>query len=425
MVFLFWWTGSSALLISGEKSSVFIALGRLMGLLGELAILFQLILISRITWIEQVFGFDKLNRIHRLTGYSIGGFILIHPLFIITGYALANEVSFWTQFFNFVYNWEDVLNAVIGIIILLAVIVVSISIVRKKLRYETWHFFHVFIYVAIALFFFHQVQTGDIRNSTSFYYYWYVLNFTIFGLLLIYRFARPLYLFYKHRFYIDNIVQETPTVYSFYIKGRNMHEYVFQAGQYMHITFLAKKMWYTHPFSFSIAPNGEYLRVSIKNSGDFTSQVKSLPLRTHVIIEGPYGVFTEKSAKKNKFLFIAGGIGITPIRSLIESLSKKNADMVLLYGNREPQEIAFEQELSTLIARHTHILSTVPKNKNEMNEKYQYGFIDKEKIQLLVPDFQDREVYLCGPPIMMKNVLKVCKELNIPKSQLHYEIFSY
>lgn len=417
-IFYIWINGSGSLLVSGDMSNILIALGRIGGLLAEYFILVQLVLVGRIRFIEQVFGFDKLNIIHRRLGYTIGATILLHPLLITWGYALGSNQSFVAQFYTFLLSWEDVFFAFLGLVIILIIVTISIAIIRRKLKYETWYFSHLFIYLAIALAFSHQIATGDI-NGGGILTYWYILNFTIFGLVLVYRVLRPLYITYTHRFYLEKIVRETDTVHSFYINGNKMEEYSFQPGQYMHITFLAPRFWYSHPFSFSQAPNGEHLRLSIKSSGDFTSTIHTVPAGTRVIIDGPFGVFTEKKAQKEKFLFIAGGIGITPIRSLIESLSKKGRDMILLYGNKTEKDIAFKKELENFKVTMHHVLS------DTTNTQFERGFIDQEKIMRLAPDFMEREIYVCGPPVMMKGIVKTLLSMGVPRAQLHYEKFSY
>ncbi|MBA3550910.1 ferric reductase-like transmembrane domain-containing protein [Patescibacteria group bacterium] len=412
------WINGSGILLNGSTGDIFIALGRLVGLLAMFFILVQLVLIGRIRWIEQQFGFDNLNILHKKIGFSIGATILLHPFFIILGYSIAGRISYFEQISILLSSWPYVLLAAIGLTILLLCVGISISIVRKKLKYETWYFTHLFIYVAIGLVFAHQIQTADVSFGWA-KTYWLFLNFIVFGLVLLYRFIRPIYLTFKHQFYIDRIVTETDSVTSFYIKGKHINKYFFQPGQYMHIIFLAKKMWYSHPFSFSTAPNSDSLRVSIKSSGDFTSTIHKVPVGTHVIIDGPFGIFTEKTAKYDAYLFIAGGIGITPIRSLIESLSAKNKDMILLYGNRTEKDIAFRSELENMNVKIHHVLS-------ETNDpKFETGYMDNERIVRLAPDFMKREIFVCGPPVMMNAVVKLLKEMGVPKSQLHYEVFSY
>lgn len=399
-----------------------IALGRITGLLGEYFLLVQLVLVGRVRWAEHLFGFDKLNKFHRLIGYSILSLLLTHPLLLTMGYAQASNVPFLSQFADFLAHKDNVLIAFIALLIFIFVVFLSISIVRKKLRYETWYFSHLLTYVAIGLAFSHQLGTGDLRSGWTLNY-WYILNFSVFGFVLLYRFARPAYLFFRHRFFIGDIVQETPDTYSIYIFGKHMDRFMFEAGQYANITILARGMWYTHPFSFSSAYNGKFIRFTIKSLGDYTSKIKDIKKGTPVIIDGPLGLFVEKKSARDKYLFIGGGIGITPLRSMIESLSSKNKDMVLICGNKTEKDIAFKKEFENIcngcpsISIHNILGTPTP--------GYESGFIDKEKIVRLVPDFYDREVFLCGPPPMMKATADNLKDLGFPPEHIHYEKFSF
>ncbi|MFA7308823.1 MAG: ferredoxin reductase family protein [Patescibacteria group bacterium] len=403
---------------SGNTGQILIGLGRLMGLLAELGILVQLVLIGRIRVVEQEYGFDMLNRLHRVLGFYLLAALITHPLFLVTGYSIVNHTAFAPQLVTFFTSWEDVFAAFLGLCVLLIAISTSVAIVRRKLRYETWYFIHFLIYLAIALFFSHQVKSGDLTTGSAMYY-WYAVNFTIFGLVLVYRFMRPLYLLWVHRFEVERIVQESAVVTSVYITGRNLARFIIQPGQFAHISFLARDTWYTHPFSFSQVNNGKNLRLSIKALGDFTAQIARITPGTPVLIDGPFGVFTQKKNVTGKYLFIAGGIGITPIRALAESLSLKNADQRLLYSIRNMDELVFEEELKQL-----NIPTSIITSQSHENG-YEHGHIDTEKIQRLAPDFITRDIYVCGPPTMIETVCTALATLGVPKNQIHYERFSY
>ncbi len=419
--FIIWfWLGSSRALLLGAGYMQFIAWGRVAGLIAEYAVLLQLILIGRISWIEQVFGHDRMNRMHRFVGYSVIFFLLAHPTLLIIGYAGISDVSFLAQTMDFLVHKDDVLKAAVGLCIFAFVIAVSVPVVRKRLRYETWYFTHLLLYIAILLAFDHQVKFGDFEGNTTLVTYWYALNFGVFGAFGVYRFLRPLWRTYHHQFRVDRIVQETHDVWSIYISGHDIGAFIFQPGQFANLIFLTRGFWFTHPFSFSVAPNSEYIRFSVKASGDFTNTIGAIPVGTYVIVDGPLGIFTEASAVRGKFLFIAGGIGITPIRALTESLSREHRDMVLLYGNKTAEDIVFAREFAGY-----HVPMHVVLSQTTGAGAYETGYIDKEKIQRLVPDFKDREVFLCGPVGMMDAVVYALRELGLPSSQIHFEKFSY
>jgi predicted ferric reductase len=416
-VFYIWWTGSESMVTLGGYNTT-IAFGRLAGLLGQVVLLLQLMLIGRVTWIEQEFGHDKMNKLHRTIGYSVLGLLIFHPVLLTIGYAGLSGVGWWQQFVVFFTSYPWVWLAVTGFILLCFIVTIALPPIRRGIKYEYWYWTHLTIYIVLGILFVHQLYGEDIvrpRAKT----YWLIMNIVVWAVFLYFRFIRIFVQFLKHTFYIDRVVPESKDVHSVYIKGKNMNEFRFNAGQFANWTFLAKKFWYTHPFSISTDYNGEHIRISVKNVGDFTSTIKDLQPGTKVIVDGPLGIFTEKIATKNKYLFIAGGIGITPIRAMIGSLSKKNADMILLYGNRTLRETVFKEELASMIKRMHIVLSA------DTEPGYETGFIDREKIIRCAPDFIERDIYVCGPPVMMNNIIEMLKGMGVPHAQLHYEKFSY
>jgi predicted ferric reductase len=263
---------------------------------------------------------------------------------------------------------------------------------------------------------------SDIAGTEWISLYWYAFNGIIWFTLFFFRFVRPIYRAVTYKFVIDKIVPETPDVNSVYITGKNIDRFHFLPGQFANLYFLQKRLWSSHPFSFSEGPNGKYLRFSIKGSGDFTTQISKLKPGTRVIIDGPLGAFTEEFSKRDKYLLIAGGIGITPLRALLHPLSEKHQDVILLYACRTEADIAFRQEIEMTHCRYHYFLSQPPKTKGDW---YEEGFIDLEKIKRLAPDFLEREIYVCGPPVMLKAQRKLLQEAGFDITHLHYELFNY
>ncbi len=415
----FWWRGSSPLLEHGAASSVLIAFGRLMGLALQLALLVQLILISRLPLIEKPFGFDKLNRAHRTVGYVLLASIVLHPLLLVWGYSLGAGTDAVTQFWEFWDAWPYVWLAVIGLDLILLIGILSLPWIRRKLKYGVWHGTHLLAYLAVGLAFRHQFSSEDLSSGWA-YRYWYALNFTVFGVLIFFRFVRPFVLYVRHRFAVTRVVPESADVTSVHIGGRAMERFAFEPGQYVHVSFLKKGLREPHPFSLSKAPDGKELRLSIKNSGDFTSRVRSLLAPgVKLMLEGPFGRFTERAAETDKFLFIAGGIGITPIRSMLERLAAREADVALIYANRSPKDMVFKDELGAMGVRVHEVYS------QDAPPGAERGFVDEEKVKRLVPDFLERDIYICGPPVMMDKLVAMFRALGVPKRRLHFEKFSY
>ena len=419
----FWWTVSHKLLLSGDASSMLLAFGRLTGLLAVLFVLLQFLLMGRPVWIEKIFGLDKLARIHHLNGYLSISFILLHPVLLITSYAIRNEVGLIEQYVDFFHNYRDVWQASIAVILFTGIVFLSITIARKRLKYESWYFIHLLTYLAVLLAFGHQLKIGgDLLTNKSFAAYWWMLYIFVFGNVLIFRFMKPVYNSVKYRFTVSDVVAETADTNSVYITGRNLHKFRTKAGQFIILRFLAKGFWWqAHPFSLSFVPKNNQIRITVKNCGDFTSKIPEIKKGTPLYIDGPYGVFTPKPEQDIKYLFIAGGVGITPIRTMIERVAEEH-DLILLYGNKKATDIIFRKELDELKTKHDfpvhHILSDQPDYEGEK------GRIDKEKLLRLVKDIKEREIYICGPVPMMDGIIKLLRETGVKRERIHFEKFS-
>ncbi len=411
----FWWLGSNGLLTSGGLGALK-AFGRLFGVLGQLLILLELGLVSRMPFIEKAFSFDQRVKLHRWVGYGILTSFVLHPLLLSLGYDSGGGAV--NQFTNFILNWPDVFNALISVVIFAVVIVISVPIVRRRLRYDTWYFMHLLMYVAIFMSFGHETNSGDFVTGLGLYY-WVALNFIVIGLFLAYRLLRPIYLFYKYRFVVDEVVVEGPNIWSVYVRGRDLNNFSYEAGQFASLIFLAKDLWYHHPFSFSLPPGGNRLRFTIKALGDFTAQTSVLKTGTKVLIDGPFGHFTPVREPDSKYLLVAAGIGVTPIRALLEKLKEGQKDVKFIYGAKTEADLALKKEIDQLGVTGEYVLS------QETKPGFGQGVIDLLKIQNLAPDFIERHIYICGPWAMIKSLRQSLVGAGVPSRQIHFEEFSF
>lgn len=420
IIVFFWWQGSSNL-FTGELANSLLAIARLFGLLAVYFILLQFVLRGRAVWIEETFGLNNLSTVHRLNGYLSLFFILSHFTLILTSYSLAANIHIVAQFIQFITTYIDLLQAFIALLLFVTIVFVSIYVVRRRLKYEIWYYVHLATYLAILFAWGHQLKFGGDFVNNIFVWYWYGLYIFVFGNLFIFRWLRQGYLFLKYRFIVTEIVKEADGATSVYITGNNLSDFSVQPGQFFILRFLDKNRWWqAHPFSLSFVPKQNMLRVTIKNVGDFTSQIPQLKKGTPILLDGPLGTFTSAHAKKNKFLFIAGGVGITPIRSLIEEVAMRKKDIVLLYSNKTT-DIIFKKELEVLAATYKFpIHYVVTEDSLYKGEK---GRIDEKKIKRLVPDFLKRDIYLCGPVPMMNALIRSLKERGVDHAALHYEKF--
>ena len=415
VILAFWFYQSADNLFSAEPGKILYALAGILGLSAGYSILVQFFLMSRNYWLERAFGLDKLSRLHHDNGRRSLYFLVGHALLIVLSYSLLSGSGFFRQFWLLLTTEPEIIKAFLAWVLFLAAAGISVWTALQNLRYEIWYLTHLVFYAAILLAFSHQFELGDsLTGSQWFYYYWVLLYAVVFLSLVLFRVFRPAFNYFKHGFRVSKVVPENHNVTSIYISGKNLDKFKVLPGQFMIFRFLdAKRWWEAHPFSLSKPNDGKEIRLTPKAVGNFTKELNSLKSGTKVIIEGPYCVFTNSETVLPKVLLIAGGIGITPLRSLAEEMRQKGKDVVLLFSNKTKQDIVFEKELEGIQGLKVfHVLTDAE------------GYLDAGKIQSQVPDFFEREVFLCGPGPMMSSIRKILKETGHPTDKLHFERFS-
>lgn len=417
----FWWYFSGELFSVGEINSAFLAVARLCGLLATQMALLQLILIGRVKWVESQFGLDKLSRIHKWNGYSILLLIITHVILVTKAYSFFNQFGFVEQFINSITQNGDILKAFLAVVILFVTVFLSITIVRKNLKYESWYYVHIFNYAVFILFVGHQLELGMASHSIAFETYWLTVYTLVALHILFYRFFLPIWRFYKYDYTITK-VEDLGIATSIYISGKNLKRLKRQSGQFFIFRFLQKGFWMqAHPFSLSWGANNSEIRLTAKKLGDFTIEMPKLLVGTKVIIDGPHGVFTSKQITKDKVLLIAGGIGITPLRSLTEDLAGYT-DLTLIYSAKTKADAVLLNELQAIRAQRDFKLIQI--YDGEQVAGAEYGRLDKTKLQSLIQNVSEYDVFLCGPPPMMAALKTSLNELGLPNKQLHWERFA-
>jgi predicted ferric reductase len=421
----FWWASSGHLAVRGG-ADFFNGLGRITGLEGTYLVLWQLALMARVSWFEEAVGMERMAVLHRLNGYLAISLLLAHAVFQTIGYMLGDGYSVVGQLADFIVNYEGLLAAIVGLLLMLAVVAISIGAARVHFSYETWYFIHLYSYLAVLLAFSHQLATGvDFVRNPIFTDYWIGLYVLLVAALTWFRVAQPLLLFSRHRFWVHRVVREAPGIHSIHVRGRDLGGFGAAPGQFLIWRFLDDKRWWqAHPFSLSSPPDGRELRLTVKNIGDFTARLGGLRPGTPVLVEGPFGKFTEERATSPRVLLIAGGIGITPLRSLAESMAERGHDVVLLYRATRERDLVFRDELDQLArqpgVRVEYLLSEGP-------HKHRPGaaWFQPKLMRELVPDLAEREVYVCGPSGMNQTVTAILAEIGVDASRVHIEVFRY
>jgi ferredoxin-NADP reductase len=202
------------------------------------------------------------------------------------------------------------------------------------------------------------------------------------------------------------------------LRGRRLDRLPAAGGQFLQWRFLRRDMWWqAHPYSLSAAPTGHHLRITVKVLGDHSAALRRMRPGTHVAIEGPYGVFTADTRTSDRLLLVGAGVGITPIRALIEELPDE-ADVVVLLRGSTPEDLVLRDELDDEVRRRDGRLLELVGPRERVQ-------LDAHALTRLVPDIAERDVYLCGPEPFQDLVVAAASDAGVPDDQLHHESFSF
>jgi predicted ferric reductase len=339
---------------------------------------------------------------------------------IVIGYAALDRISLPGELKRMTTSYPGMIAAWIGTGLLIAVVVSSVIIVRRRLRYEAWYAVHLAAYAGIALAWFHQIPTGnELVLDTVAADYWRALYIATLALIVAFRVGAPVLNAFRYRLRVAEVVTEGPGVISLRITGRGLGRLRARAGQFFLWRFLARDRWWTaHPFSLSEAPDGRSLRITVKALGDHTARMASIKRGTRVVAEGPFGVFTANAQRRDKALLIAGGIGITPIRALLEEIQ---GDAIVVYRVVSEDEIVFAEELRELArAREATLHYVVGGHSAPGGDR----LLSPAHLRELVPDIRKREVFVCGPPAMTAAVERSVRRAHVPRRHVHVERFA-
>ena len=211
-------------------------------------------------------------------------------------------------------------------------------------------------------------------------------------------------------------------VVSVYITGERLGELRVEPGQFFRWRFLTRDLWWTAlPYSLSSPVSRGGLRISVKVVGDHSRAIAMLRPGTRLIAEGPFGALTAAARRRRKVLLVAGGVGITPLRALFETLPAGPGDITLVYRARQVDDLVFRQELEDLAHDRGAGLRYVVGRRSEIRRDP----LSVDALKANVPDLRNHEVYVCGPPGMTTGVTNALRSAGVPRGHIHTESFAW
>ena len=445
-------------------------IGGMAGLIGMYLALVQLLLISRIPQLERILGQDGLLRWHRRVGPWPITLLVVHAIVITIGFAQAAHTGTLHQLAVFLRSYPDMLLAVVGLALMVMAGIASIGALRRRMRRETWWVIHLYMYLALALSFAHVLALGPtfvglalmvmagvasigalrrrMRRET-----WWVIHLYMYlalalsfahvlalgptfvghpltqaiwalvwaataGVVLVYRFGLPLARTLRYRLRVAEVRQEAPGVVSVICTGRHLDRLRISGGQFFAWRFLKRGLWWqAHPYTVSALPRPPHLRLTVRQIGDHSAAVARLRPGTRVAIEGPYGSVTPDARVHEKVVLVAGGIGITAIRAVLEGLPKSARPTVIM---RAPtaEQLVLRDETAALVKRAHGTLHELVGPRSSTGGPRRF-------LRQLVPDLTDRDVYVCGPEGFVHEVIAAAQELGVRRHSIHYEVYQW
>ncbi|MDA3797925.1 MAG: ferredoxin reductase family protein [Kiritimatiellae bacterium] len=392
------------------------AIGKGAGLLGFSLLMLQFTLGARFHWIDQPYGLDQVMIFHKGMGIFAGALILLHPVL------LALSHGSWSLFVN--TSWPINFGKA-ALLLLVLTIVLALFFKKIHMDYNTWRFIHKGVILVIILGFVHSFIVGDDIQNTGMRAYWIAL-FTIGILIFLFR---NVYvpLFGRQRVQVSSVSRESHDTWTLAFESKNGNALPqHRPGQFWFLKLIRPgRSSEQHPFTISSSPIGEPpMTCTIKESGNFTETIGKTQIGDQARIEGPFGRFSLVNYPAKSFLFIAGGVGITPIISMLRYLhdTGDTRPAVLIYGNKKEEDILFRDELSDMPEhlKVVHVLSEPDSNWQGPKGHIATDLIRQETENLL----EKADVFLCGPPVMMDKMIETLKELGVAGRHIHYERFS-
>lgn len=394
-----------------EISEVFYNIGKYLGFCAYFVFFLQYLWTAKIKGIESIFPFDIRVAIHRSLGF-IGLLLLtFHPILILTYYA-SLDIPLHINLPLFLGHLSFFLVLVIG----------GSTFLGKmfSVKYETWKLIHYISFFILTLAFFHALFIGS--DLHSIHRKIWIAIWVVHVLLMAVKFVHKIRL--NRKIYkVDRVINNNENVTTVIVNKKSD----FKPGQFGFIKLKIEGKWEIwHPFSISSSTADNFTSFTIKNLGDFTSKIKNVKPGEKIKVDLPYGGFSTSNYSDNRYTFIAGGVGITPIFSMLSSIkdSHKEMDITLLYSVHVESDILFRNKLESIFKNNKkwslkYILAS---QKEWPGEK---GILTPDRVKKLTNNTLGGTYFLCGPLAMIVNIKRYLLKSGIAKKKIRVEQFVF
>jgi predicted ferric reductase len=415
-----WWQhGGLTGLLAGGMSTLS-GIGQVFGLIAALAALGGLVLTSRPRFIERRYGQDSLLAAHRWFGITTVLALLVHAVADTWAWGAATGGTIVTGLVDLLANQAWMVAATAGTVLMIVIGLSSWRRLRQRIPYETWYFVHLTGYLAVLLGFGHQLTLGADFATDTFAFWWWSALFIATAVFIMYARIGDLLRSLTRRIYVTAVSREANGIGSLHVSGPGLRRMRVAGGQYFNVRVMTRDLWWqAHPFSVSAAPTTSGIRFTIKELGeDSTSILRARP-GTRVVLEGPYGVFTVEQAGGAPVVLVAGGVGISPIRALLEDCTPQQRPIVIVRV-RDERDVAHRQELERMVEARNGVLHVLAGRREWFTRNDPFS---PDVLRAAIPDIASRHVFVCGPSSLESAVMTGMRKAGVATSNIHHERF--
>ena len=402
-------------------------LGSAVAMVGFAALLIEFLLSGRLRSLTDPVGMDALMRFHQFSGHVVLVLLIAHPVLyavfpVQTGLVEGRIVE---------PRGGGVLAGVTGFVawfVLIALVFAAVLRDELALTYETWRISHGAGAALVALLgLVHTLDSGAAAPGVR----WFWIAAVVLALAtLVHVYALKPWLKRRRPWRVGHVERLAPDIHELTLEPDGHDGLAFRAGQFVWLR-IAPGPWgiREHPFSIASAPeDGPTLRFVIKANGDFTRTIGTIGAGERAWIDGPYGRFGLTGARAEALVFIAGGVGLAPILSLLRERAHAGdrRPLRLIHACRWQRDLVLESELLQLAEQLDLEIFTVV-DEAERPARALPGPVDRALLERALPPVARERIAcsICAPPGMIDAMETALAELGVPPRQIASERFRY
>jgi len=394
-----------------------------LGFLGLSTMALQFAVTARLRHVAAPYGMDVVVQFHRQIAVVATLMVVAHPVILF-----VREPALLDLLNVIEAPWRARFG-VTGLVALLALVVSSVWRRGLRISYEPWRVAHgVLAVVAVAFSLIHIELVGHYLDEPWKRAFWAAMAAALIALLVYVRLVKPLRL-RRRPWRVAEVRRETADTTTLALEPVGHKGMRVLPGQFAWLIlgdspFTVEQ----HPFSISSSATAPArAELTIKALGDWTARIAETPVGSRAYLEGAYGAFSIDRYPAPGYVFVAGGVGITPFAGMLRTLEDRGDRRPhrVIYATKRSSDLIFREELDRMAAgpldlRVTYVLSAPPEGWDGES-----GRVDADLLRrCAVDELPEHMYFICGPDPMMDAVEKALLELGVPLDDIHSERFA-